>query len=308
MERSSKVCVTGGAGYIGSWLVKKLLERGYIVHATLRNLDTRLRLFEADIYNHDEFEPAIEGCEFVFHVATPMLHNNQSSQYKDTSEAAVAGMKSIVESCIRSGTVKRLIYTASVMAASPLKEDGTGFNDYINESCWTPLNLSFPYSNQNTLGYVLSKTLAEKEVLSYNGKGGLEVVTLSCGLVGGDTLLPSLSSSVETLVSQLTGNLSTYNNLRLLQAQLGSVPLAHIDDVCEAHVFCMGRPLVTGRFLCAITYPSMAEIDWKFVERPERGIRCDSRKLIEKGFEYKYDMKKILDDSVKCARRLSVLK
>ena len=35
-----RVCVTGGSGYVGSWLVKKLLERGYTVHATLRNLGT----------------------------------------------------------------------------------------------------------------------------------------------------------------------------------------------------------------------------------------------------------------------------
>ena len=41
---------------------------------SLPNADTRLRLFKADIYNPDEFEQAIQGCEFVFHVATPLQH------------------------------------------------------------------------------------------------------------------------------------------------------------------------------------------------------------------------------------------
>ncbi|OMO79655.1 NAD-dependent epimerase/dehydratase [Corchorus capsularis] len=89
----------GGAGFIGYWLVKKLLEKGYTVHATLRDLEDkskvgllkslpgaeiRLVLFEADIYiyiyNPHQFEKAIQGCEFVFHVATPLQHDTQSSQ------------------------------------------------------------------------------------------------------------------------------------------------------------------------------------------------------------------------------------
>lgn len=62
-------------------------------------------------------------------------------------EAATGGVRSIAESCIRSESVKRLIYTGSVTASSPLKEDGSGFKSSFDESCWTPLNLSFTYSN-----------------------------------------------------------------------------------------------------------------------------------------------------------------
>ncbi|RWV93004.1 hypothetical protein GW17_00044567 [Ensete ventricosum] len=131
MEKTSRVCVTGGSGYIGSWLVKKLLERGYNVHATVRNsgddskvghlrslpgADARLSLFESDLYTADTFEPAIRGCEYVFLVATPMHHSPNS------------------QLCEVSGTVRRVIYTGSVLAASPLKEDDTGFKDSIDES------------------------------------------------------------------------------------------------------------------------------------------------------------------------------
>lgn len=39
------------------------------------NAEERLKLFQADVYRPEEFEQAIQGCEFVFHVATPLLHS-----------------------------------------------------------------------------------------------------------------------------------------------------------------------------------------------------------------------------------------
>jgi hypothetical protein len=43
MASSSRVCVTGGGGFIASWLVRLLLSRGYAVHATVRDAGTASR-------------------------------------------------------------------------------------------------------------------------------------------------------------------------------------------------------------------------------------------------------------------------
>ncbi|EOX95754.1 NAD(P)-binding Rossmann-fold superfamily protein, putative [Theobroma cacao] len=330
MEKETKVCVTGAASFLGSWLVKKLLEKGYTVHATLRNLGdpykvgllsslpnagTKLRLYEADVYNPGLFKQAIEGCEYVVHMATPLLHQPLSSQFKNTSEAAVAGVKSIMELCIRSGTVKRLIYTASVTAASPIKENGKGFKDRMDESCWTLQEIALPYSNELLVGYTCSKTLSEKELLRYNGE--LEVVSLVCGLVGGKTLLSSMPESMGVLISQAAKNKRRYRTLRFLEELLGRVPILHIEDVCNAHIFCLEKPSIKGRFLCASAYLSSAdiashsrklyphiEIPEEFVENLGREISWGSAKLEEVGFGYKCDVKMILEDSINCGLRL----
>lgn len=337
MERRSKVCVTGASGFLASWLVKELLKKGHVVHATLRNLedksktqllksfpgaDTRLHLFEAELYNPLTFEAAIQGTEFVFLLATPMQHNANSSQYKDTTQAAVAAVRSILQLCERSGTVKRVINTGSVTAASPFKEDGTSFKDFMDESCWTPLHRTFAYCEDFEKSYISSKTESEKEILSYNYKKEnkeFEVVSLACALVGGDTLLPAVPSSVQCMVSPLTGDKVKHRQIKFLQALLGSVPLVHIEDVCEAHIFCMEKPSMAGRFLLASAYPTMQEIvDYytqnypelrviKEVEGDGHGIGCRSKKLADMGFKFRYDMKQILNDSVETAKRLGCL-
>ncbi|KAH1196143.1 putative anthocyanidin reductase [Glycine max] len=342
-EGCSKVCVTGASGYIASSLVKKLLAKGHSVHATLRDLslykneskvsllkslpqsEGKLVLFEADIYNPNDFDHAIEGCEFVFHVATPMIHD-PGSQYKNTSEAAMAASKSIALSCVRAGTVKRLIYTASVVSASSLKEDGSGFKDAMDETCWTPLNDSLAYVYPDDpfyKDYTYSKTLSEKHVLSYgndeNG-GGLEVVTLPCGLVGGDTLQSSTPVSGVVCIAQIMQDARAYISLKFLKKLLGKIPLVHIDDVCEAHIFCMESTSISGRFLCASSYISLEEmanhfalhypefnVKQEYEDELKKDIKWASTKLCDKGFVYKYDAKMILDDCIKCARRMGDL-
>jgi nucleoside-diphosphate-sugar epimerase len=116
-----------------------------------------------------------------------------------------------------------------------------------------------------TQDYVWSKSLPEKELLRYNDESSkearaLEVVTLACALVGGDTIQTYLWSSIPVIVAPLTGQAIYHNSLLFLQALLGSVPLAHVEDVCDAHVFCMEQASMAGRFLCAAGYPNMRDI------------------------------------------------
>ncbi|XP_073023203.1 NADPH HC-toxin reductase 1-like [Primulina eburnea] len=130
-------------------------------------------------------------------------------QHDNRLDATVVSARSIASLCIRSVLVRRLIYTASVVAASPLKEDGNGYKEFMDETCWTSLIqhlsecvLRQEYDRKLLQEYTLSKTLADMEILG-SGNGKIEVVTLACGLVGGGTLMPSTPGSLQSILEEL---------------------------------------------------------------------------------------------------------
>ncbi|XP_044417450.1 cinnamoyl-CoA reductase 1-like [Triticum aestivum] len=88
------VCVTGAGGFIGSWVVKELLLRGYRVRGTARDpadrknahllalegAEERLTLCRADVLNYDGLRAAFRGCRGVFHIAAPVSNDPVSTQ------------------------------------------------------------------------------------------------------------------------------------------------------------------------------------------------------------------------------------
>ncbi|KAL5827336.1 hypothetical protein ACOSQ4_019133 [Xanthoceras sorbifolium] len=122
------VCVTGASGYIASWLVKLLLQRGYTVKATVRDpndpkktqhllaLDgakQRLHIFKASLSEEGAFDSAIDGCDGVFQTASPVVFSTNDPQ-ADIVDAAIKGALNVLKSCAKVSSVKRVVFTSSM--------------------------------------------------------------------------------------------------------------------------------------------------------------------------------------------------
>ena len=125
------VAVTGASGFIGSWVTRALLERGYRVHATVRDpsnerkvghLKTlphqdRLHLFAADLLTDGAFDEAFEGCRWLCHVASPVLLHAKDPQ-KEIIFPAVKGTTNALRAAQRVGTIERIALTSSIAAVA----------------------------------------------------------------------------------------------------------------------------------------------------------------------------------------------
>ncbi|KAJ1414892.1 hypothetical protein SESBI_18572, partial [Sesbania bispinosa] len=212
-EGKGRVCVTGGTGFIGSWIIKRLLEDGYTVNTTVRadperkrdvsyltNLpgaSEKLNFFNADLSDPESFSEAIEGCIGIFHTATPIdLEVNEPEEV--VTKRTIDGALGILKACLNSKTVKRVIYTSSASAVTWQSKE----EDVMDESYWSDVNIlrdlkPFGWS------YAVSKTLAEKAVLEFGEKHGLDVVTLIPTFVLGPFICPKLPGSVYTSLALL---------------------------------------------------------------------------------------------------------
>lgn len=122
--QNQKVLVSGGAGFIGSHLIDRLLADGNQVvcldnFATgrINNLEEALRhpdfqLIEGDIRNYDHCQAAVKGTSYVFHHAAlgsvPRSINNPIA----TNEVNVNGFVNVITAA-KEANVKRFIYAAS---------------------------------------------------------------------------------------------------------------------------------------------------------------------------------------------------
>ncbi|GMP87947.1 hypothetical protein CsSME_00040116 [Camellia sinensis var. sinensis] len=213
------VCVTGGSGFIASWLVKLLLQRGYIVRASVRDpfdlkktehllaLDgakERLHLFKGNLLEEGSFDSMVDGCDGVFHTASPCFVTTSNPQV-ELIDPALKGTLNVLGSCAKNPSVKRVVLTSSVAAVA--------FNgrpqapEVVIDESW----FSDPeFCKQNELWYVLSKTLAEDAAWKFTKEKGIDMVTINPALVIGPLLQPTLNTSAAAILILINGMCSLY--------------------------------------------------------------------------------------------------
>ncbi|KAJ3669344.1 hypothetical protein LUZ60_011294 [Juncus effusus] len=248
-EEKRVVCVTGGSGYIASWLVKLLLERGYTVRASVRDpndprktehlralngAEERLHLFKANLLEEGSFDEIMHGCECVFHTASPFFNNPVDPQ-AELLDPAVKGTLNVLNSCKKSETVKRVIVTSS-LAAVVVDEKPKGSDTVVDETFWSDTE----FCEKFKIWYVLSKTLAEKAAWKFSKENEMDLVMINPGMVIGPLLQPTLNTSSGSILKLIDGTPTFPNSV------MGWVD---VRDVAMAHILAYENPSANGRYI-----------------------------------------------------------
>jgi len=263
MNIPSPIAVTGASGFIGSWIVKYLLEAGVEVHATVRDrkvtpktahlqemqrsLPGKLELFEADLLEPSGFDAAFSGCRVVMHVASPFRLGKLKDPEAELVRPALEGTRNVLGAVERAKDVERVVLTSSVVAIHTDAKDHQP--RALDESLWND-TASLSYQP-----YAYSKTLAEREAWKLaEGQSRFRLVTINPSFVIGPTLSQRVDATSTDLMMQFVDGRAKRG---VPDMRLGVVD---VRDVAQAHVLAASLPEAEGRHLVSHEVRSFPEL------------------------------------------------
>ena len=236
------IFVTGVNGHIGNHIVRDLLEHGYNVKGSVRDLNDsnktahvikhaedlgvtdRLELVQGDILDGDYWAGLISGCDSLFHTATIYSNTQDGHLIIDT---ALLGTTHLLTAA-RDAGITRVIYTSSVAAVG-----NTPKGRPKTENDW---------QTERSSPYIIAKTDSERKAweLAEEFKLDLRVINPSAVIGGG---FVNTTPSVDFFPDIMNGNVPVAPKIPL--------SIVHVKDVAIAHRRAYEVEEASGRFILA---------------------------------------------------------
>lgn len=266
MAERESVLLTGITGFLGSHTAIQLLNKGYAVRGTLRDMARaesmrhviaahaqtvdHLSFFEAELTDAAVWEGATAGMDFVMHVASPFPRKLPKHE-DELIRPARDGVLNVLRAAARNG-VKRVVQTSSIAAIIYGKERGRRSGVY-NETDWTDLS-----RRADTAPYLRSKTIAEKAAWDFmaanDGKMKLSVVCP--GAILGPVLEKDFGTSANIVIKMMDGSSPAIPRL--------GFDVVDVRSVADLHIRAMELPEAAGeRFIASegfLWFKEVAEI------------------------------------------------
>ena len=235
--------VTGVTGFVGSAVVRQLLEQGHSIRALVRsnsdcrNLDSLpIEYVTGDLSNPKTLLPAVTGCRFLFHVAADyrLWVPNAEHMY----QCNVAGTRALMEAAL-AADVERIVYTSSV-ATLGLHKNGTAADE------------TTPSSLADMIGvYKRSKFLAEQQVQSLIKEKGLPAVIVN----------PSTPMGAGDIKPTPTGRIILDTIRKRMPAYVDTgLNIVHVEDVAHGHILALQKGTIGRRYILGGTNMTLQEI------------------------------------------------
>lgn len=212
------VLVTGGGGFLGAAICKKLLDRGYRVSAFQRRDSAELKklgvsIIRGDIADFNTLNKAFRGMDTIIHTAAKA---GLSLRYDDFYRPNVIGTKNVINACLENG-ISQLVFTSS-----PSVTHSDGDIEGGDET--------LPYAEEYNSPYPATKAISEQMVMAAHGRE-LHTVSLRPHLIwgpGDNHLLPKLVERAKAGKLKLPG-----------AAKL--IDTVYIDNAAMAHLLAMDK-------------------------------------------------------------------
>jgi len=255
INKEKPVMVTGATGYVAGWIVKELLDQGITVHAAVRdpenekklkhlnematNAPGEIKYFKSDLLSPGSYREAMEGCELVYHTASPFFTDVKDPQ-KELIDPALKGTENVLNTVNEVDSVKRVVLTSSCAAIyTDAKDCQMAPDNTLNESIW---NSTASLKNQP---YSYSKTLAEKRAWEISkDQNRWKLVVVNPSMVLGPATNPNTATSESfTLLKQIGDG-----TMKSGVPNMG-VGLVDVRDLATAHINAGFKEEANGRHI-----------------------------------------------------------